>query len=58
MRVCIAAESSGKMHDLLQIARPSAKNAHGAMTESCGRFGRIVPTGRHSPDSVTAMEAD
>jgi len=48
----------GKMHDLSQIARLDAKSAPRTMTESLGRFGRIVPIDRHSPGSVTGMEAD
>jgi hypothetical protein len=51
-------QARGKMHDLSQIARLEAKNARRMMTESVGRFGRITPTDRHSPGSVTGMEAD
>jgi len=46
------------MHDLSQIARLDAKSARLTMTESVGRIGRIAPTDRDSPGSVTGMEAD
>ncbi|MBW8769968.1 MAG: hypothetical protein JF589_09445 [Gemmatimonadetes bacterium] len=53
-----SASASGKMHDLSQIARLEAKSRRRMMTESVGRFGRITPTDRHSPGSVTGTEAD
>jgi len=51
-------DTSGKMHDLSQIARPAAKKGRCTMTESLGQSGRTMPTERHSPGSVTGMEAD
>jgi hypothetical protein len=46
------------MHDSLQIARLCAQSGRRGMTEPLGRFGRIIPTERHLPGSVTGMEAD
>jgi hypothetical protein len=51
-------DTSGKMHDLSQIARLAAKKGRRTMTESVGQSGRTVPADRHSPGSVTVMEAD
>jgi hypothetical protein len=49
---------SGKMHDSLQIALVRPESRWRGMTERLGRFGRMLPTGCHSPGSVTGMEAD
>jgi hypothetical protein len=58
IRAFTVSQASGKMHDLLQIARRRSKNARGAMTESVGRIVRIITTERPSPGSVTVMKAD
>jgi len=58
IRALAGSDTSGKMHDLSQIARLVAKKGRRTMTESVGQSGRTVPTDRHSPGSVTVMEAD